>query len=93
MIIPDDISAPAAPSADLRMVLKSAAELKNLAPDAITVADPLAFIGCGRSSDVQARIKGASYVASSATRQMAVIGNPTGNSGASGASAARNRCG
>jgi RND superfamily putative drug exporter len=49
IVIPDDISALTAPSADLRMVLKSAAKLKHLAPDAITVADPLAFTGCGRN--------------------------------------------
>lgn len=48
VVIPDDISALTAPSADLRMVLKSAAKLKHLAPDAISVADPLAFTGCGR---------------------------------------------
>ena len=30
------------------MVLKSAAKLKHLAPDAVCVADPLAFTGCGR---------------------------------------------
>ena len=48
VVIPDDISALIAPSADLRMVLKSAAKLKHLAPDAICVADPLAFTGCGR---------------------------------------------
>jgi heme transporter len=49
VVIPDDISALAPPSADLRMVLKSAAKLKDLAPDAICVADPLAFTGCGRN--------------------------------------------
>jgi RND superfamily putative drug exporter len=49
VVIPDDISALAAPNADLRMVLKSAAKLKHLAPDAICVADPLAFTGCGRN--------------------------------------------
>jgi RND superfamily putative drug exporter len=49
VVIPDDISVLIAPSADLRMVLKSAARLKNLAPDAICVADPLAFTGCGRA--------------------------------------------
>lgn len=49
VIIPDDISALTAPNADLRMVLKSAAKLKHLAPDAICVTDPLAFTGCGRS--------------------------------------------
>lgn len=50
VVIPDDISALVAPSADLRMVLKSAAKLKHLAPDAICVTDPLAFTGCGRSA-------------------------------------------
>ncbi len=46
IIIPDDISTLAAPGSDVRMVVKSAAKLKNLAPDSITVADPLAFTGC-----------------------------------------------
>lgn len=50
VVIPDDISALVAPSADLRMVLKSSAKLKHLAPDAICVTDPLAFSGCGRSA-------------------------------------------
>ncbi|MEE2853249.1 MAG: MMPL family transporter [Actinomycetota bacterium] len=50
VVIPDDISALVAPSADLRMVVKSAAKLKHLAPDAICVADPLAFTGCGRTA-------------------------------------------
>ena len=49
VVIPDDISALIAPSADLRVVLKSAAKLKHLAPDAICVADPLALTGCGRN--------------------------------------------
>ncbi|MBV8966281.1 MAG: MMPL family transporter, partial [Mycobacteriaceae bacterium] len=48
VLIPDDISALGAPSSDMRMVVKSAAKLKDLAPNAITVADPLAFSGCGR---------------------------------------------
>ncbi len=51
VVIPDDISALAAPSADLRMVLKSAAKLRDLAPDAICVTDPLAFTGCGRNGN------------------------------------------
>ena len=46
IIIPDDISALAPSGADLRTVVKSAAKLKTLAPQAITVADPLAFSGC-----------------------------------------------
>jgi heme transporter len=45
VIIPDDISSLGPSGADLRMVVKSAARLKNLAPDTITVADPLA-LGC-----------------------------------------------
>ena len=48
VVIPDDISTAIAPSADLRVVLKSAAKLRHLAPDAICVADPLALSGCGR---------------------------------------------
>ncbi len=47
VMIPDDIPAPAVPSADLRTVIKSAARLKRLVPDAISVTDPLAFTGCG----------------------------------------------
>ena len=46
VIIPDDISALAPSGADLRTVVKSAAKLKTLAPQSITVADPLAFSGC-----------------------------------------------
>ncbi|UXA18324.1 MMPL family transporter [Mycobacterium sp. SMC-4] len=46
IIIPDDISALAPSGADLRTVVKSAAKLKTLVPQAITVADPLAFSGC-----------------------------------------------
>jgi RND superfamily putative drug exporter len=42
-VIPDDISAMVPPSADLKMVVKGAAKLKSLAPDAVSVADPLAF--------------------------------------------------
>ncbi|HUO36702.1 MAG TPA: MMPL family transporter [Mycobacterium sp.] len=48
VVIPEDISAIVAPGSDVRMIVKSAAKLKNLAPDAVTVADPLAFSGCTR---------------------------------------------
>jgi RND superfamily putative drug exporter len=58
VVIPDDISALTAPSADLRMVLKSAAKLKHLAPDAICVADPLAFTGCGRNGGETEEVRG-----------------------------------
>lgn len=47
VVIPDDISTMVPPNADLRMVLKSAVRLRELAPDAVSVADPLAFNGCG----------------------------------------------
>ena len=46
VIIPDDISSLGPSGSDLRMVVRSAARLKNLAPDTITVADPLALSGC-----------------------------------------------
>ncbi len=52
VIIPDDISALVAPGPDLRMVVKSAARLRNLAPDAITVPDPLALRGCAGLDDL-----------------------------------------
>jgi RND superfamily putative drug exporter len=51
VLIPDDISALVAPNADVRMVVKSAAKLKDLAPNTICVADPLAFTGCARRGD------------------------------------------
>lgn len=47
VVIPDDISTMVPPNADLRMVLRGAARLRDLAPDTISVADPLAFNGCG----------------------------------------------
>ena len=47
VVIPDEISAIAPPAGDLRMVVKNAARLKEMAPDAVCVADPLAFSGCG----------------------------------------------
>jgi RND superfamily putative drug exporter len=47
VIIPEDISELGPSGSDIRTVVKSAAKLKNLAPQSITVADPLAFSGCG----------------------------------------------
>ncbi|HJT94952.1 MAG TPA: MMPL family transporter, partial [Mycobacterium sp.] len=55
VIIPDDISSLAAPGSDLRMVVKSAAKLKNLAPETITVADPLALGSHIKGGDEPAR--------------------------------------
>lgn len=57
VIIPDDISALVAPGADMRMVVKSAARLKDLAPDSITVADPLAFSGCAGLGALKSELK------------------------------------
>ncbi len=51
VIIPDDISALGPSGSELRTVVKSAAKLKTLAPQAITVADPLAFSGCSPVSE------------------------------------------
>ena len=47
VVIPDDVSAIAPPVADLRRMVRSAARLKELAPDAVSVPDPLALSGCG----------------------------------------------
>ncbi len=51
VIIPDDISSLGPSGSDLRIVVKSAARLKSLAPDTITVADPLALSGCLRPDE------------------------------------------
>lgn len=52
VIIPDDISALGPSGAELRSVVKSAAKLKSLAAQTVTVSDPLAFSGCsGSDSD------------------------------------------
>jgi heme transporter len=83
MMIPDDISAPAVPSADLRVVLKSAARLRDLVPDAICVADPLAFSGCGRNGELRGRVKGGDYATSAATHRLAVAGTAAGSNGSS----------
>jgi uncharacterized membrane protein YdfJ with MMPL/SSD domain len=47
VIIPENISELGPSGSDIRTVVKSAAKLKTLAPQAIIVADPLAFSGCG----------------------------------------------
>ncbi|HEY2448208.1 MAG TPA: MMPL family transporter [Mycobacterium sp.] len=78
LMIPDDISAPAVPSADLRIVLKSAARLKHLVPDAITVTDPLAFTGCGRIGGLREHVKGGD---DPATHELAVAGSAAGTNG------------
>jgi RND superfamily putative drug exporter len=79
VMIPDDIDTAVVPGADLRIVLKSAAKLKDLVPDAICVADPLAFTGCERNHDLQGRIEAAVSNDPDATQRFAV---PTGAVGA-----------
>jgi RND superfamily putative drug exporter len=56
VVIPDDISTLIPPGADLRVVVKSAARLKHLVPDAICVADPLALRGCGPAETATAQL-------------------------------------
>ncbi len=45
VVVPEDISA-IAPAADLRAMMRSAQRFKTLAPDLVSVGDPLPFIGC-----------------------------------------------
>lgn len=47
IIIPDDLTSLGPTGSELRMVVKSAAKLKTLVPQSVTVTDPLAFSGCG----------------------------------------------
>ena len=59
VVLPDHLATVAPPSADLRMVVRGAARLKEMAPDAVSVADPLAFNGCGLEvGSLTGRIKG-----------------------------------
>jgi RND superfamily putative drug exporter len=50
VVIPDDISTLDPPPGDMRVVVRNAARLRELAPDAVSVADPLAFSGCAGES-------------------------------------------
>jgi RND superfamily putative drug exporter len=61
VIIPDDISSLGPSGSDLRMVVKSAARLKNLAPDSITVADPLALGVCSDAAAATSHTNGRVY--------------------------------
>jgi RND superfamily putative drug exporter len=86
VMIPDDISTPVVPSADLRIVLKSAAKFKRLAPDAICVTDPLAFTGCERNGDLRGRVKGGD---DAATHRIATAAGAYGTTGGNGQSKTR----
>ena len=76
VVIPDDISAAVAPPADLRVALKSAAKLKHLAPNAISVADPLAFTGCDRNGNAPGE---ANYIHEQARNRGQGNGNGNGH--------------
>lgn len=56
VIIPEDLAALGPSGAELRTVVRSAAKFKTLAPQAITVADPLAFSGCSGAGQGRAAV-------------------------------------
>jgi RND superfamily putative drug exporter len=89
VIIPDDIGSAVVPSADLRIVLKSAAKLKLLVPDAICVTDPLAFTGCERNHDLPARVVPVAANPEAATERFAVTTGALGAAATNGQSKAR----
>lgn len=47
VVLPEEIAAVPPPAADLRVVVRDAARLRQIAPDAVSVADPLALSGLG----------------------------------------------
>lgn len=61
----DDLPGLPASNADVRMVVKGAARLQRLAPDAITVVDPLAFTGCAA---LDGRVRGGDGATLASTR-------------------------
>ena len=72
VVIPDEISTLPPPPADLRMVVRGAAKLKEMAPDAVCVADPLALSGCGALSG---KVKGGDDGSARAPRRLALAGS------------------
>jgi RND superfamily putative drug exporter len=86
VMIPDHIDAAVVPGADLRIVLKCAAQLKHLVPDAICVADPLAFTGCERNHDLRGRVIGGD---DAATQRLTVATGASGTAANDGQSKAR----
>jgi len=67
VVIPDDISSIPPPASDLRMVVRGAARLKEMAPDAVCVADPLALTGCDALSG---RVRGGDGAAAPGPRRL-----------------------
>lgn len=91
VVIPDDISSIVAPNSDMRMVVKSAAKLKDLAPDAICVADPLAFSGCVRSAKEPVTVRHAGSAAPRRSWPNALRATGSPHAGGSPTSALRHR--
>ena len=56
VIIPEDLPTLGPSGAELRTVVKSAAKFKSLAPQAVTVADPLAFSGCSAAGQARGTV-------------------------------------
>jgi RND superfamily putative drug exporter len=56
VIIPEDLPTLGPSGAELRTVVRSAAKFKTLAPQAITVADPLAFSGCSAAGQTRTAV-------------------------------------
>ncbi len=55
VVIPDDISTLLPPPADMRLAVRDATRLRELAPDAVSVIDPMAFRGCGSAAGTDGR--------------------------------------
>jgi heme transporter len=89
VMIPDDITAAVVPGTDLRIVLKSAAKLKHLVPNAICVADPLAFTGCERYANSRSRVAAETANPEAVTHRFASAAGASGPSATNGQSMAR----
>ncbi len=53
VVVPDDISAIAPAAAELRTVVRSAVRLRRLAPQTVSIVDPLVFSGCEVRGDAR----------------------------------------
>ena len=86
VVLPDDVASVPPPPVDLRMVIQDAARLKQLAPDAVRVADPLALRGCGVFSGP---VRGGDGVSAPPRRPIVTLGGAFGRSALSQPPAAR----
>ena len=79
VVIPDDISALAPPLADLRMVVRNAARLKELAPDTVSIADPMAFTGCSAANGNVGELAAAGPLRLASRRSVGQAAGPPGD--------------